>query len=161
VTVTPLQMALVTAAVANGGKVLRPRLVMQVEDQVESGSVEALPGAQVERRIDVQTKHLEWVRMAMLADVEEDKGTGRAAHVPGMQICGKTGTAQVRNATGMSYVTWFVSFAPYDAPKRAVVVVLETDHGSGGLLCAPKAGVIYRAIQQQEQARLKRMAGVN
>lgn len=157
-TVTPLQMALVTSAVANGGKVLRPRLVMQVEEQFPAGSVEPMPGAQVERTIGVQSKHLEWVRMAMLADVEEDKGTGRAAFVPGMRICGKTGTAQIRNAKGMTYVTWFVSFAPYESPKYATVVVIETDHGSGAVLCAPKAKVIYSAIQQQEQKRLKKMA---
>jgi penicillin-binding protein 2 len=159
ITVTPLQMALVTAAVANGGDLLRPRLVMQVEEQAPNGEVEPLGGRRVERSANVSPKHLEWVRMAMLADVAEEKGTGRAAFVPGMNICGKTGTAQVRTPHGTTWVTWFVSFAPFESPKHAVVVVVETaDPGSGTTLCAPKAKEIYKAIQKQEQNRLKRMA---
>jgi penicillin-binding protein 2 len=161
ITVTPLQMALVTAAVANGGNLLRPRLVMQVEEQTPHGSVEPMPPGQIERNINVNPKHLEWIKMAMLADVEDSNGTGRGARIPEMKISGKTGTAQVRNAKGQTLVVWFVSFAPYDNPKYAVVVVMETEnYGSGGLLCAPKAKVIYSAIQQQEQKRLKRVAAM-
>lgn len=157
-TVTPMQMALVTAAVANGGKLLRPRLVMQLEEQTDPGDVEPFPQARVEKNINVAPKYLEWVRTAMRADVAEKFGTGKAADVEGMDVCGKTGTAQVRTPHGMTYITWFVSFAPYQSPKYAVVVVLEAKHGSGGVLCAPKARVIYSTIQQQEAERRKRMA---
>lgn len=158
ITVTPLQMALMTAAVANGGNLLRPRLVMQIEEQSPDGMVEPMPSVQIERNVNVNPKYLDWVKMAMLADVEEEFGTGRPAFIPGMNICGKTGTAQVRHPHGMSHVTWFVSFAPYEDPKYAVVVVIETQGGSGTLMCAPKAKQIYLAIQKQEQSRLKQMA---
>lgn len=163
ITVTPMQMALATAAVANGGTLLRPRLVMQVEDQIQQASPgralpEVIPAAQVERRIELNPQHLEWVRRAMLEDVEDQKvGTGRAAYVPGMGIAGKTGTAQIRTPAGMDLVTWFVSFAPYESPRYVVVVVVESG-SSGGGTCAPKAREIYRTIQKWEQSRAKTMA---
>jgi penicillin-binding protein 2 len=153
--VTPLQMALVTAAVANGGQLLRPRLVMQLEEQGSNQLPEVIPALQVERDIHVKPQHLEWIRRAMLDDVEDQKvGTGKAAYIPGMGICGKTGTAQIRTRKGMDHVTWFVSFAPFDSPKYAVIVVVEGG-ASGGGTCAPKAKEVYRTIQQLEQKRLK------
>ena len=62
----------------------------------------------------------------MLAETEAE-GTGHAAQVPGLQICGKTGTAQVMNAHNQEIdrTTWFASFAPYENPKYAVVVMVE------------------------------------
>ena len=69
---------------------------------------------------------------AMRADVEDPDGTGRSASVPGMGICAKTGTAQIklgRKVIGLS--TWFASFAPYDDPRYVVVVMVE-DGSSGG-----------------------------
>lgn len=158
--VTPMQMALMTAAVANGGTLLRPRLVMQLEEQGANTLPEVIPAFQKERDINVNPKFLEWIRKAMLADVEDQKaGTGKGAYIPGMGICGKTGTAQVRTPHGMDHVTWFVSFAPFDSPKYAVVVTMETgSHGSGGLLCAPKAKEVYKAIQKLELDRMKHIA---
>jgi penicillin-binding protein 2 len=156
VIVTPLQMSLVTAAIANGGKLLRPRLVMQLEEQGSTALPEVMPILQDERDINVKPEHLDWIRRAMLDDVQDQKvGTGKAAYIPGMGICGKTGTAQIRMPKGgMDHVTWFVSFAPFDSPKYAVVVVVEGG-ASGGGTCAPKAKEVYRAIQKIEQGRLK------
>lgn len=158
--VTPMQMALVTAAVANGGTLLRPRLVLQLEEQGENALPEVIPAFQNERDISVNQQHLQWIRRAMLEDVEDQKaGTGKGAYIPGMSICGKTGTAQVQTPHGMNHVTWFVSFAPFDSPKYAVVVVMETgSHGSGALLCAPKAKEVYKAIQKSDLDRLKNIA---
>jgi cell division protein FtsI/penicillin-binding protein 2 len=152
-------MALVAAAVANGGKVLRPRLVLNIEGQDNASPAEMIPGVQVEREINVNRQHLDWVREAMYADVHEEHGTGKGADVPGMGVCGKTGTAQIHTPHGMDHVTWFVSFAPFDNPKYALAVVIETGaSGSGGLMCAPKAKEIYKTIQRVEQERLKHMA---
>ena len=159
VIVTPLQMALVTAAVANGGTLLRPRLVMQFEEQGHNSLPEVLPHQFKERDINVRARHLEWIRKAMLDDVEDQKvGTGKAAYIPGMGISGKTGTAQIRTPKGIDHVVWFVSFAPFDNPKYAVVVTVEGHRISGGGVAAPKAKEIYKTIQKIEQDRLKNIA---
>jgi penicillin-binding protein 2 len=156
--VTPLQMALVTSAVANGGTLIRPRLVQQLEEQGANTLPEVMPHQVKERDINVQQKYLEWIRRAMLEDVEDQKtGTGKASYIPGMGISGKTGTAQIKTPHGIDWITWFVSFAPYDNPKYAVVVMVESG-SSGGGTCAPKAKEVYKAIQKIEQDRLKNIA---
>jgi penicillin-binding protein 2 len=157
ITVTPLQMALMTAAVANGGKLLKPRLVVELEDQRTTQRMETIPPAQIEREIPLSPRSLNLVRSAMLADVEEEGGTGKAAYIPGMGISGKTGTAQVMRNGRIDHITWFVSFAPFQNPKYAVVVVVESGVSGGGT-CAPKAKEIYKTIQRIDNDRLKRMA---
>jgi penicillin-binding protein 2 len=156
ITVTPMQMALMTAAVANGGKLLKPRLVVELEDQRTMQRLDTMP-AQIEREIQFNPQTLNLVRNAMLADVEEEGGTGKQAYVPGMGICGKTGTAQVRRDGRIDHITWFVSYAPFQNPRYAVVVMVESGVSGGGT-CAPKAKEIYKTIQKIEAERLKRMA---
>src|SRR5262245_21095208 len=91
----------------------------------------------------------------MLADVEEG-GTGKQALVPGMRICGKTGTAQVTDAHNnlIGHTVWFASYAAFENPRYAMVIMIEGDRGanlSGAATCAPIAAKIYRAIQKLEQ----------
>jgi len=101
--------------------------------------------------IPVKQQHLQQIRSAMLADVEETGGTGMNSFVPGMRVCGKTGTAQVlREGNVLDYVTWFVSFAPFESPRYAVVVMVESG-ASGGATCAPKAREIYKALLARDQ----------
>lgn len=151
--VTPLQMAVMTAAVANGGKVLRPRLVSRLVSQGENGRLEAMPGGVVEKELNVRKKHLDILRAALLAVVEEPGGSGKNAFVPGMRVSGKTGTAQIRKPGGVrDHITWFVSFAPFEESRYAVVVMVESGV-SGGNTCAPKAREVYRAIQKIERER--------
>ncbi len=85
----------------------------------------------------------------MLAETEE--GTGQAAQVPGLRICGKTGTAQVMNARNQetSRTTWFASFAPYENPRYAVVVMVEGRHFLAAQTCAPIAHDIYEEILEK------------
>ncbi len=145
--VTPLQMAVMTAAIANGGKVLWPRLIIRVENP-EPASGEppvSLPVGRVRDELPVKDRNLQIVRDAMLADVEQPGGTGAKARVKGLQICGKTGTAQFKRQKNIDQTTWFISFAPYKQPKYAVVVMVEGG-SSGGGDCAPIAGEIYRAL---------------
>jgi penicillin-binding protein 2 len=158
VIVTPMQLALMTAAVANGGKLLKPRLVVELEDQRTSRRLETMPDTQIEREIPLNQRGLNLMRAAMLADVEENGGSGKESYIPGMGICGKTGTAQVEKDGGIDHITWFVSYAPYQNPKYAVVVLVESGV-SGGLSCAPKAKEIYKTIQRLDNDRLKKMAG--
>lgn len=151
--VTPLQVAVMTAAVANGGKVYWPRLSHRLESQ------DPLPGerplnfarAQVRDELGTRPSTLAIVREAMLADVEDADATGRRAAVPGLRVCGKTGTAQVKNLQGQKtgQITWFTSFAPYENPRYAVVVMIE-DGVSGGETCAPIAAKVYTAILEAE-----------
>lgn len=149
ITVTPLQMAMMTAAIANGGKVFWPRLVQRVEPR--SGSVvKVAPAGQVRGELHVNPQHLKLIREAMLADVEESDGTGRQAAVPGLRVCGKTGTAQVTKGSAVIRKdTWFVSYAPYESPRYVVVIVAEGG-GSGGGTCAPVAHKIYQALKRIE-----------
>jgi penicillin-binding protein 2 len=147
-TVTPLQMAVMTAAVANGGHLLEPRLIQEVESG--SGEVEPTPPSFPRRDVGVSARHLELIRAAMLADVEESEGTGRESAVPGFGVCGKTGTAEVKQGRILvDKITWFVAFAPYESPRYAVVVVVESG-GSGGHTSAPVARKIFEVIRRRE-----------
>lgn len=150
ITATPLQMAVVTAAVANGGKILTPRLVSRVEPNETPASQppESFP-VRVRGELGVQARYLDLIRAAMRADVEEADGTGHLARVPGMNVCGKTGTAQITQGTKVvDHITWFASYAPYENPRFVVVVMVESG-GSGGSTCAPVARQIFAAIQKR------------
>jgi penicillin-binding protein 2 len=161
--VTPLQAAVMIAAIANGGKVLQPQLVREV---VSAESIAEKPAAGVSSRVrgllGVKASTLATVREAMRAEVEDAEGTGRAAAVPGFPISGKTGTAQVKNQRGTleGYTTWFASFAPFDQPRYAVVIMVE-DGRSGGKTCAPVAHHIFEYLFQREQGRTPSLASVD
>lgn len=150
IAVTPLQMAVMTAAFANGGKVLWPRLVDRIEPQAQATGEKPMqyPTARARDELGVRAANLQIVREAMLADVEDPEGTGRAAAVLGLRICGKTGTAEVMNERNqiVDRTTWFISFAPFEKPRFAVVVMVESGN-FGGTTCAPIAHDIYLAIQ--------------
>lgn len=152
VDVTLLQMAVMTAAIANGGKVLFPRLVDRLEPAQRHSLEENIvfPSGRVRNTLGVQPRSLQIVRDAMLADVVHEGGTGRAAGVIGMNVCGKTGTAQVQKRTkdGRPYIdqtTWFASYAPYEQPRYVVVVMVESGTSGGGT-CAPVAKKIYETL---------------
>lgn len=157
VSVTPIQMAVMISAIANGGTVFWPRLVDRFESQ-DPASAEPprqIPAGLVRDRLDVHPRNLQIIRAAMLQDVENSEGSGTPAAVDGLQICGKTGTAQVQDAhnhtTGWIY--WFASFAPYKNPKYAVIAMVQTtDHGSGGIVGGPIAHDIYEAILKKYPA---------
>jgi penicillin-binding protein 2 len=154
ITVTPLQMAVMTAAIANGGKIFWPRLVQQIHSQnPDAGDAPTtFPAAQLRSQLKVSPRTLEVIRAAMLADVEDSDGTGRRAAVPGFRVCGKTGTAQVKQAGHLvRHDTWFVSFAPYETPRYAVVVLVEGGH-YGGTTCAPVARQVYEALHKIDAA---------
>ncbi|MBI2928007.1 MAG: hypothetical protein HYY24_20215 [Verrucomicrobia bacterium] len=160
ITVTPLQMAVMTAAIANGGKVLWPRLAARLEPALNGGGETNHFLARVPDELKVNPLNLQIVREGMLADVEDADGTGHPAFVPGMRVCGKTGTAQVMHGrTVVDHITWFVSFAPFESPRYAVVVMIESG-GSGERTCAPLAKQIYQAIQRREQPATKPEATV-
>ena len=153
--VTPLQMAVAYSAIANGGTVLWPRLVKRIEPQDPASGETAtnFPSGIVRDHIGVSQRSLNILRSAMLAETEDPEGTGHAAVVgPEMRICGKTGTAQVMNSRNQETdrTTWFASFAPYEHPRYAVVVMLE-GRNFWGATCAPIAHDIYEEILKKEK----------
>ncbi|MDE3065915.1 MAG: hypothetical protein KGJ60_00035 [Verrucomicrobiota bacterium] len=161
IAVTPMQMAVVYAAIANGGTVLWPRLVARIEpqDPDRGGPASVFPVGVVRDRLKAPSRDLELLRDAMLAETEDPEGTGHAAAVPGLHICGKTGTAQIMNEHNQEIgrTTWFASFAPYEHPRYAVVVMVE--NGTfGGTTCAPIAHDVYEAILKEERAALPQTA---
>jgi penicillin-binding protein 2 len=160
--VTPMQMAVAYSAIANGGTILWPRLVERIEPQDPASGETAtnFPSGLIRDQIGVSARSLRILRDAMLSETEDPDGTGYPAFHQSdldlkLRVCGKTGTAQVKNAqgnlTGWNY--WFASFAPYDNPRYAVVVLIESEnHGSGGSVCAPIARDIYAEILKKENA---------
>jgi peptidoglycan glycosyltransferase len=137
---TPLQMALVAAAVANDGVLMRPRLVTAVSSR-ETGVREIGP-QELRRVVDVDDARS--VREAMTQAVEGDLGRlfTAGARVPGVLTAGKSGTAEL-GGSGEPH-SWFIGFAPADDPVVAIAVLVERG-GRGGERAAPLAG---RMLQQ-------------
>ena len=137
---TPLQMLLVASTIANGGVVPRPYLLQKVVGP--NGSVvETTSPSTLGRAIKPQTA-AELTQM-MVSVVQG--GTGTAARIPGIEVAGKTGTAE----TGVNnvYTAWFVCFAPAQTPRVAVAVVLEKQaNGFGGLVAAPVAKAVLEKL---------------
>lgn len=144
---TPLQMACATAALANGGTLWRPFVVQRVVTSENIIVSETRPEAR--RRIAVSPSNMEFTRQAMLASVQALDGTGHRAGVQGLSVAGKTGTAEadvrVDGATQRIKRTWFIGFAPYEAPQVALAVMFEQGD-SGGHTAAPVAGQIFAGI---------------
>ena len=167
VDITPIQMAVMISAIANGGAVLWPRLVQRIEpqDPAAGGVTTNFPSGLVRDRLMVHPRSLQILRDAMLADVESAEGTGTAAAVNGLRIGAKTGTAQVKDSANrlIAYNFWFASFAPFENPKYAVVVMVQSKelHGSGGVICAPIAHDVYEMILKKETTGAPKALALN
>jgi len=146
VAATPLQMAMVTASIANGGTTMKPNLIDQVLDSkldvLDKLQPESLPGQPA-----MSVAHARQLTEMMEAVVTS--GTGRTAQIPGVRVAGKTGTAQ--SAPNRPPYAWFVSFAPADNPRVAVAVLVQDagvdrDQISGSGLAAPIAKSVMEAV---------------
>jgi penicillin-binding protein 2 len=161
--VTPLQMGVLACALANGGNVLQPRIVDRIEpiSPALGQDVIKFPSGVVRDHLGVPDRYMRILHEAMLADVQDADGTGRHSRIEGFPICGKTGTAQVKDLRGnlKRHDVWFLSFAPYGNPKYAVVVMVEGG-SSGGGDCAPIAREIYTALIQSERAHAAKASAV-
>lgn len=145
VTATPIQVARMTAAIANGGMLVTPRVVNAVLDA--HGNVIQRVEPQV-RSVPVAAEYLQVIREGMLLSVRQ--GAGAAAAVPGLEVAGKTGTAEFRAPDGqMKEHAWFTGFAPYHDPE--IVVTVYFDLGMGGAKAAPVAGQIIRYYMEHRQ----------
>jgi penicillin-binding protein A len=148
--VTPLQMAMVAAAVANNGSLMKPYMVDKEVSQDLTAISQTKP-AEMSRAFSPETAQK--LQTLMQGVVESPVGTGKAARIPGATVGGKTGTAQHgENNQALPYA-WFISYAKSgDTPKVAVAVVVESDEGTnragiaGGKLAAPIAKAVMKAV---------------
>jgi len=144
VRVTPLQMAMVSAAIANGGVEMKPYMV----DQIFTSNLTLLEeGKPTELRRSITTSTAERIKQMMITAVAS--GVSSNAKIPGVKVAGKTGTAE--NGIKDPYTLWFTGFAPADNPQIAVAVVIEDgggkgQSGRGNTLAAPIAKKVMEAV---------------
>jgi peptidoglycan glycosyltransferase len=145
VRMTPLQVALISAAIGNDGVVMQPYLVKAAVVDSDLSVVDAPSPQQLSQALTPEVAHE--LRDMMIGVVKS--GTGTPAQIPGVVVAGKTGTAQ--HAVGANPHAWFTGFAPANDPKVAVAVVVE-DGGNagseafGGTVAGPIAKAIMEAV---------------
>jgi penicillin-binding protein 2 len=138
---SPLQMAMVAATIANRGTAFEPRLIYRVVDQNGADARSLKTGVAIGsrkpkvhtdlRRIGISRDQVDAVREGMRRVVAE--GTGKRAQISGMQVGGKTGTAQFWRGEIQDNHTWFIAFAPFDAPRFAICVMVQGAKSGGGV----------------------------
>jgi penicillin-binding protein A len=140
--VTPLQMAMVAAAVANGGKLMVPRLTDRVVDP-DGRTVETIKPSVYNQVMKPSTA----AALAQMMKKVVDEGTGTAASLGSISVAGKTGTAQVGIVGSNLTQPWFIGFAPIQNPKVAVAVTIERSQGGfGGTVAAPIARAVIQTL---------------
>jgi penicillin-binding protein 2 len=151
VLVTPMQVARLMSAVANGGVLWKPRLVQRIE-RPDKGVVWS-DGGSVTGHVDLSPMVWAFLRQSLWA-VVNDNGTGAGARIAGLDVAGKTGTAQMiaksRADRGQDHA-WFASFAPVSEPEAVVIVLVERG-GKGGQVAAPIARKVLNAIFMEKVA---------
>ncbi len=138
--VTPLQMAEVAAAVANGGRLMAPHMTERIVDPDGRTVQQITPRLQ-----SVVMKRSTAADVRAMMEAVVDEGTGTSAQIPGVQVAGKTGTAQTQIGTSINNV-WFIAFAPASSPKVAVAVTLKGVPGQGATYAAPVAREVIESL---------------
>jgi len=142
--VTPLQMALVAATVANHGKLMKAQLVDKIVSP--DGRVrDTVQPAEVDQVMKPETAD----KVTAMMESVVKQGTGTAAQIPGITVAGKTGTAEVANGT--SNQAWFIAFAPVPNPKVAIAVTVERTQGEGGTVAAPIAKQVMQVLLRENR----------
>ena len=159
---TPLQMAVVCATVANGGTVYQPHLVKEIVAQ--DGTVVKDEPTKVSTDLvkdgGLKPEQIEKVRKGMWRVVNDDTGTARKARVKGVEVAGKTGTAQFWRGKIKDNHTWFICFAPYDKPRYVVCIFVQGGKSVGGV-AAPIAQKILEqifAMEKGQEVKLEALA---
>jgi peptidoglycan glycosyltransferase len=138
--VTPLQMAQVAAAVANRGRLMVPHLTRKIVSP-EGQTVETIaPRVQA-----VVMKPATAAAITSMMEAVVNEGTGTPAQIPGVQVAGKTGTAETEIGTALNNV-WFIAFAPAANPTVAIAVTLKGVPGYGAAFAAPVAREVMEVL---------------
>lgn len=157
---TPLQMAMVAAAVANRGSAYYPRLVDKVI--AADGTIVRQEPVKVRSNLaegGLPPEKIDIVRRGMWDVVNRDGGTARAARIKGHEVAGKTGTAQFWRGSVKDNHTWFVAFAPFESPRYAVAVLVQGAKSGGGV-AAPIAAKILADIFKMEEGTAVEVAAL-
>jgi penicillin-binding protein A len=140
---TPLQMAMVAATIANGGTLMKPYLVKQLVGP-DLAVIDTTKPTPIRQAISSAVA----AELTTMMESVVDKGTGTTVRIPGVEIAGKTGTAE--NAPGKPPHAWFVAFAPAAQPTIAVAVLVENGGGINDATGATVAGPIAKAVIQAQ-----------
>jgi penicillin-binding protein 2 len=143
--VTPFQMAILYAALGNGGVIYKPRLMRKITGS--AGEV-IISKPEIVGSLPISEKNLEMLKEALLGVTTHERGTARVAALPDIAVGGKTGTAQ--NPHGDDHA-WFTCFAPLEDPEIAVAVIVE-NAGHGGSVAAPLAKKLLEKYFEKNQA---------
>jgi peptidoglycan glycosyltransferase len=138
---TPLQMAMVAAAVANDGELMKPTLTERVIDR--DGRTEEIEPETFARVMKSSTAREVGDMMASVVR----EGTGTAAALSGIDVAGKTGTAEIIPAQNVNQ-PWFIGFAPRNDPRIVVAATVERSSGTGGVVAAPIAKAVMEELLQ-------------
>jgi peptidoglycan glycosyltransferase len=139
--VTPLQMAMVTAAIANGGSLMEPHLTDRIVDP-DGRTVDEVDPQEWSRPISQETAS----ELTQMMGNVVDEGTGTAVQLPGIDVAGKTGTAE-KNIEQRINQPWFIAFAPAEDPRVAIAVTVERSvAGFGGTVAAPIARDVLASL---------------
>jgi penicillin-binding protein 2 len=145
--VSPLQVARMMAAVANGGSLVSPRFAHvpapRTEGAIQLASHESTQPVAASPNLDLSPRTVAVIRESLERVVEDPHGTGRAAAVAGVRVAGKTGTAETGG--GQPDHAWFAGYVPAERPRIAFVVMLE-HAGSGGRAAGPVARQFVEAL---------------
>ncbi len=145
IVVTPLQLAIFFGGLATDGRIARPHLVKRI---VNSDGRTVVTQPEFAGRLPFSPSTLSFLQKAMIGAVNDSRGTGILARIPGITVAGKTGTAQ--NPHGADHA-WFVGYAPASDPQIVVAVLIE-NIGHGGTFAAPVAKTIMEKYLKRDSA---------
>jgi penicillin-binding protein 2 len=156
--VSPLQLAMAYVAIANGGVCYYPRLVDRVLKQDGSPvldehgnvAVSQTPRVRSDLRQELSPDKIELVRKGLWKVVNEDGGTGGRGRLKGIQVAGKTGTAQATDRGHKDTVAWFACFAPFEHPKYVVAVMVQGGEHGGSVAGPIATRILERSLALDE-----------
>jgi penicillin-binding protein 2 len=156
--VSPLQLAMAYATVANGGVCYYPRFVdrvlnqdgSQVLDDHGKAAVSTAPRVRTDLRNEFSRDQIDVVRKGLWKVVNEDGGTGGRARLKNIVVAGKTGTAQATDRGHKDTIAWFACFAPFDNPRYVVAVMVQGGAHGGGVACPIADRIMERSLALED-----------